>query len=98
MTFQANQSCSLLTSVAKDGFPSAYSMKLLHFRNARPNSKIFIPIPRGTTQSLVFPPAYVDEAQATVVKAKVGDGFLAYGGHFSDGEGSDTVILALCGL
>jgi hypothetical protein len=97
-TFQANPSCNLPTSVVKDGFPSAYSMKVLHVQNARQHEKIFVPVPGGTTQSRVFPPNHVDEAQAAVVGAKIGDGFLAYVGDVNGEEGSDKVILALCGL
>ncbi|KAH6675183.1 hypothetical protein B0J14DRAFT_616913 [Halenospora varia] len=62
------------------------------------HEKIFVPVPEGTTQSLVFPPSYVNKAQAAVVSAKIGDGFLVYSGDVNAEQGSDKVILALCGL
>jgi hypothetical protein len=97
-TFQFNPSCTLPASVVKESFPSAYSMKVLHVKNAGQHEKIFVPVPEGTTQSLVFPPSHVDEAQAAVVGAKIGDGFLVYSGDVNAEQGSDKVILALCGL
>jgi hypothetical protein len=50
------------------------------------------------TQSNVFPPEYVDQAQAAVVGAKVGNGYLVYVGDVNAEEGSDNIILSLCGL
>jgi hypothetical protein len=49
------------------------------------------------TQSNVFPPEYVDQAQAAVVGAKVGNGYLVYIGDVN-AEGSDKIILSLLGL
>ena len=73
-------------------------MKVLHVKNARPHEKIFVPVADAITQSLVFPLEYVDQAQAAVVGAKVGNGYLAYAGHVNSEEGSDNIILSLCGL
>ena len=81
----------------KDSFPSHYSMKALHVRDARQHEKMFVPGPDSMTQSHVFAPSHVDAAQAAVVGAKIGDGFLVYCGDFNDEKGSDEVILALYG-
>jgi hypothetical protein len=50
------------------------------------------------TQSHIFPPEYVDQAQAAVVGAKVGNGYLVYVGDVNAEEGSDNIILSLCSL
>jgi hypothetical protein len=97
-TFQFNPSCSLPAGAVKDSFPPAYSMKVLHIMDARQEEKIFVPVPEGKTQSLVFPPTFVDQAQAAVVGTKIGDGYLFYTGDVNGEEGSDKVILALLGL
>ena len=97
-TFQFNPSCSLPSGIMKDAFPTAYSMKVLHVKNARPHEKIFSPIPEAMTQSFIFPPSGVDEAQAAIVGANIGHGFLVYCGDVNGEESSDKVILAFCGL
>ncbi|KAM3074174.1 hypothetical protein ACMFMG_003004 [Clarireedia jacksonii] len=97
-TFQINPSCTLPADATKNSFPSAYSMKVLHVKNARLHEKIFVPVPEGMTQSHVFPPSPVDKTQAAIVGAKIGDGFLAYCGDVNGEEGSEKAILALCGL
>ncbi|TGO45841.1 hypothetical protein BCON_0361g00010 [Botryotinia convoluta] len=96
--FRFNSSCTLPAGTVKDSIPLEYSMKVLHVQNAKQHEKIFLPVPGGTTQSLVFPSSHVDEEQAAVVGAKIGDGFLVYCGDINGEQGSDKVILALCGL
>jgi len=97
-TFEFNLSCALPAGVVKDSLPSPYSMKVTHVKNAREHERIFIPVSEAMTQSHVFPPSYVDETQAAVVGAKVGNGFLVYVGDVNGEQGSEKVILALCGL
>lgn len=97
-TFEVNPDCSLPAGVMKDSLPWPYSMKVAHVKNAREHEKIFILVSGAMTQSRVFPPSYVDEAQAAIVGAKVGDGFLVYAGDVNGEEGSEKVILALCDL
>ena len=96
--FQLNPSCSLPIGVALNKLLTLYSMKVLHVKNARPDEKIFVPVPNAMTQSNVFPPEYVDQAQAAVVGAKVGNGYLVYIGDVNAEEGSDKIILSLLGL
>jgi hypothetical protein len=73
-------------------------MEVFHIKDAQQHEKIFVPVPGGQTQSMVFPPSYVDEIHAAVVGAKIGDGFVVYVGDVNPEKGSDKVILALCGL
>jgi hypothetical protein len=73
-------------------------MKVLHVKNARPDEKIFVPVANSITQSNVFPPEYVDQAEAAVAGAKVGNGYLVCVGDVNAEEGSDNIILSLCGL
>jgi hypothetical protein len=96
--FHLNPSCSLPTGVAPNSLPAPYSMKVLHVKNARPYEKIFVPVVNVMTQSHVFPPEYVDQAQAAVVGAKVGNGYLVYVRDVNAEEGSNNIILSLLGL
>jgi hypothetical protein len=96
--FEFNPSCSLPIGVVSCRLPAPYSMKVLHVKNARPDEKIFVPVADAMTQSNVFPPEYVDHAQAAVVGAKVGNGYLVYIGDVNAEEGSDNIILSLCSL
>lgn len=96
--FQLNPSCTLPTMVTKGSFPSTYCMKVLHVKDARPDEKIFVPVSGAMTQSHVFPPDHVDQAQAAVAGAKFGNGFVVYAGDVNPGQKSDQMILTLCGL
>jgi hypothetical protein len=75
-----------------------YSIKVLHVKNAWLNKKIFVLVPNAITQSNVFPPEYVDQAQAAVVRAKVGNGYLVYIRDVNAEEGSDKIILSTASL
>lgn len=71
---------------------------MLHVQGARPEEKLYLPVYGARTQSAVFPPEQVDQSQAAVVGAKMGDGFLGYCGDVNGEVESSRVILALCGL
>jgi hypothetical protein len=96
--FQFNPSCILPAGVSASSFPAPYSMKALHVRDARPNEKILIPTGDAATQSLVFAPQLVDQAQAAVVGATVGNGYLVYIGDVNSEDASNGVMVSLCGL
>jgi hypothetical protein len=96
--FQFNRTCTLPNSVASASFPAPYSMKVLHVKDARSHEKLFVPTPGSMTQSHVFPPGHVDLAQAGIVGTKVGNGYMVYVGDVNGEKGSDSAILALCGL
>jgi len=85
-------------TISPKSMPLPYSMKVLHVKNARPQEKIYIPVNDAKTQSAVFPPEYVDRSQAAVVGAKIGDGYLVYHGDVNNEEGSNKVIMILCGI
>jgi hypothetical protein len=97
-TFQFNPSCTIPPGVTSNSMPATYSMKALHVKDARPEEKIYIPVDGAKTQSHALPAAYVDQAQAAAVAAKVGAGYVAYLGDVNSEEESNKVILALCGL
>ncbi|PYH75798.1 hypothetical protein BO82DRAFT_359734 [Aspergillus uvarum CBS 121591] len=97
-TFQLNPSALLPESIETASLPRPYSMKALHVKNAKRQEKIFVPIEGAVTQSLVFPPNYVNQAQAAVAGARLGWGYLIYCGDVNGEDGSNQLILALCGV
>lgn len=97
-TFQVNSSCALPAGVNVTSLPGSYSMKALHVKDALADQKISIPKTGAMTQSLVFPPAYVDRTQAAIVGAKMGDGYLVYDGSVNPEDRSVKLILSLCRL
>ncbi|OOQ85617.1 hypothetical protein PEBR_25454 [Penicillium brasilianum] len=96
--FAFNPRYALPSGVKATSLPGPYSMKALHIKNARRQEKIFVPIADARTQSHVFPPESVDQSQAAVTGAKIGNGQLIYCGDVNPEAGSDSVILAFCGL
>ncbi|KAI2856767.1 hypothetical protein CBS76997_11456 [Aspergillus niger] len=97
-TFRLNPSVFLPESIEAASLPGPYSMKVLHVKNAKRQEKIFIPIEGAVTQSLVFPPDYVNQTQAAVAGARLGWGYLIYCGDVNGEDGSNQLILALCGF
>jgi hypothetical protein len=73
-------------------------MKVLHVKYARAGEKIYVPVPEAMTQSMVFPPEFVDRTQAAIVGAKIGEGYLVYDGNVNPEEEQIKVFLALCGF
>ena len=73
-------------------------MKVNHVKNARAHEKIFVAGANAMTQSNVSPPGPVDQEQAAVVGAYVGNGYVVYVGDVNAEEGTVHVILSLCGL
>lgn len=96
--FERNPSCVLPQDAKQTSLPGPCSMKCLHIKNARPHEKIFIPVSDAMTQSNVFPPEYVDKAQAAAAGAQIGKGYLAYCGDVNGEAGSNQIILTLCGF
>jgi hypothetical protein len=84
--------------VALNKLPAPYSIKVLYVKNAWPDKKIFVLVLNAITQSNVFLPEYVNQAQAAVVGAKVGNGYLVYIRDVNAEEGLDKIILSLLGL
>jgi hypothetical protein len=97
-TFQLNPAATLPESTEPASLPGPFSMKVLHIQNARPQEKIFLPVEGAMVQSRVFAPAYVDRSQAAVVGARIGSGHLVYCGDVNGEDGSNQLLLALCGF
>ncbi|KAL4947455.1 hypothetical protein BDW69DRAFT_178373 [Aspergillus filifer] len=97
-TFQFNPSATLPESAKPASLPGPFSMKVLHIQNARPQEKIFLPVEGAVMQSHVFAPVYVDQAQAAVAGARIGLGHLVYCGDVNGEDGSNQLLLALCGF
>ncbi|PVH74334.1 hypothetical protein DL98DRAFT_658815 [Cadophora sp. DSE1049] len=81
--FQVNTFYTLPRGVVASSLASAYSMKGLHVRGTKSQEKLFVPILRGKTQSMVFAPADVSQSQAAFVGTRIGNGFLPYVGDVS---------------
>jgi hypothetical protein len=84
--------------VVSNKLPAPYSIKVLYVKNAWLNEKIFVLVPNAMTQSNVFLPEYVNQAQAAVVRAKVGNEYLVYIRDVNAKERLDKIILSLLGL
>ncbi|GKZ34531.1 hypothetical protein AbraIFM66950_004807 [Aspergillus brasiliensis] len=96
--FQVNPSGLLPENIDTSSLPQPYSMKVLHVKDARPQEKLYVPIEDALTESHVFPPTSVDQTQAAVVGARLGRGYLYYCGDVNGEDGSDQLMLSLCGL
>ena len=84
--------------VPKLNLPAAYSQKAVFLKNVAPNAALYLPDRNSMTESHVFPSEPVDVEQTPVAFAPVGEGWLGYVGDVNTEEGSDAVILAMCGL
>ncbi|GKZ21579.1 hypothetical protein AbraIFM66951_005215 [Aspergillus brasiliensis] len=97
-TFQLNPSGLLPETIDTSSLPQPYSMKVLHIKDARSQEKLYVPIEGALTQSHVLPPTPVNQTQAAVVGAKLGRGYLSYCGDVNAENGSDQLMLSLCGF
>lgn len=78
--------------------PQSYSQKAVFLKNVATTASVYRPSGFSTTESHVFAAAPVDTAQTPVVFAKVGEGWLGYVGDVNNEAGSQSVVLAMCGL
>ncbi|KAL1960504.1 hypothetical protein VTO42DRAFT_7803 [Malbranchea cinnamomea] len=78
--------------------PKAYSQKAVFLRNAKVDEALYLPTSESRLESHVFPPERVSEAQPAVGWAKVGNGWIGYVGDVNGEEGSNGVILGMCGF
>ncbi|KAL2801875.1 hypothetical protein BJX63DRAFT_416391 [Aspergillus granulosus] len=83
-TFQLHPSGILPESTETSSLPGPYSMKALHIKGAKPQEKLFVPIEGA--------------AQAGVAGARLGSGYLIYCGDVNGEDGSNQLMLALCGF
>jgi hypothetical protein len=96
--FKYNPSSVLPPGTVSSSLPEPCSMKAVHVKHTRPHERIFLPISNATTQSFVFDPEPVDGTEPAVAGASVGDGYLVYCGDVNGEEGSNKIILSLCGI
>lgn len=95
---QFNPFCTLPSTVVKDSIPSVYLLLARRIMGARQEEKIVIPAPRTKKDSLDSHWRHIDQAQAALAGAKVGNGFLVHAGGVGPEKDSINVILALCGM
>lgn len=76
----------------------AYSQKAVHLKNVEPTAALYLPSRDSMTESHVFPAAPVDREQTPVAFTAFDQGWVGYVGDVNTEEGSDEVILAMCGL
>ena len=74
------------------------SQKATFLKNVPRNASVYLSSGFSSTESRVFPSAPVDTAQTPVVFAKVGEGWLGYVGDVNNESGSQSIVLAMCGL
>lgn len=96
--FQFNPACKLGPFVPTGPFPAPYYMKPQFMKGARSWEKIYVPVPGDAKGSHVFPPDYVEDTEAAVVGAQIGDGFVVYIGDVNDEPGTQELFMTLCGL
>jgi hypothetical protein len=70
--------------------PACYSQKAVFLKNVEDAAAWYRPSKDSVIESLM--------AQTPVALAKVGEGKLGYVGDVNKEEGSDAVVLAMCGL
>lgn len=75
----------------------AYSMKALHVDKASSAAVIYGPDSASRTQSMVFPPSSVDQAQAPVVLERCGKGEVGYVGDVNPEDGTQELLLVMVG-
>lgn len=94
----------VLNRTAVDGslaakLPQQYSQKAVYVQNVASEDAWYITDEESVIESAVFPPTSAKVlGESPVTFASVGDGKLGYVGDVNAEEGSDYVILAMCGL
>ncbi|THX85995.1 hypothetical protein D6D04_01652 [Aureobasidium pullulans] len=78
--------------------PRSYSQKAVFLKNVSEEGIIYSPREDSMTQSRVFAPRAADTEQTPVAWVGIEKGWLGYVGDVNGEEGSDSVILAMCGL
>ncbi len=77
----------------------AYSQKAVFLKNVEPLAALYTPSTDSQTESFVFPTEPVQDRQQTPVAwVEIGDGRLGYIRDVNTEEGSDKVVLAMCGF
>lgn len=83
---------------AKNSLPEAYSQKAVFVKNAKAGEALYLPSGETGVESRVFSPTAVSQTEPAVAWANVGNGWVGYIGDANGEEGSNGVILAMCGF
>lgn len=94
-TVHLNQNMS---KVDKDLLPATYSQKAVFLKHVHPDDAMYRPDSESVLESLVFSPDPVDTSKTPVAFKTLGQGRVGYIGDVNAEDGSDMVILAMCGL
>jgi hypothetical protein len=84
--------------MTRDRLLQSYSQKAVHLKNVDPAMAVYLPGNDSMSESLVFEPIHADREQTPVAFGKFGQGSIGYVGDVNTEEGSDQVILAMCGF
>ncbi|KAJ9217056.1 hypothetical protein DTO166G4_1516 [Paecilomyces variotii] len=84
--------------LAKERLPQSYSQKAVHLKNVDNAVALYLPGRDSVVESHVFPPGPVNREQTPVAFQNLGQGCVGYIGDVNGEEGSDQVILAMCGV
>lgn len=76
---------------------SSYCVKALHVKHMPYNARIYAPTDESRTQSHVFPPGHVDQAQSPAVLTGCGKGFFRYLGDVNNEKGTQALLMAMIG-
>lgn len=88
-----------IPSSQKTKLPPNYSQKAVFLTGVERNDAWYLPTAESRTESLVFAGAALGNLEMTPVACKrVGEGKVGYVGDVNGEEGSDAVVLAMCGL
>ncbi|EOA81001.1 uncharacterized protein SETTUDRAFT_166407 [Exserohilum turcica Et28A] len=98
-TVYRNDTDTDATSSSRAELPASYSQKAVFLTGVPRKYAWYLPNASSRTESLVFPPAPIaDQSQTPVAFADLGTGKLGYVGDVNGEEGSEAVVLAMCGL
>jgi hypothetical protein len=96
-TLALNESAVSVANAQK--LPQRYSQKAVFVNNVAPEDMWYKTDDNSEVQSMVFPSTSEKVAGETAVAlAKVGEGKLGYVGDVNAEDGSNAVVLAMCGL
>ncbi len=96
-TVSLNPSCQS-ERLNTGSLPQNYSQKAVFLKNVATTAAMYRPSGFSMTESHVFAAAPVDTSQTPVVFARVDEGWLGYVGDVNNESGSQSAVLAMCGL
>ena len=97
-TVYLNHQAATKLKSSPEHLKSEYSQKAVFLKGVDSADALYLPSAESVTQSHVFPSGPVDKEQTPVVWAKFEKGWIGYIGDVNAEEGSNEVILTMCGL